>query len=1219
MRLEDLNLRNPITIAYYDPFSVFPSVLQDFLSKFPLANLLWKYHPRKPGKSIPLLPVNLKEEIPPPQHKRNANVPLVDNVYLRLMFVRAENMEMYRSQVRPLIGAWLQALVKDRNVTWAIILVSPRSLRDRPSTLIKTSIIDKLKIDFGKSGKQMGALNMVPSELDSSKEEYDVPDTDNIFRIKEVYSNELQKVQEYNEIVTQMKTLILQTFDWRYNLYNDKMILLLSLTLADSTAQVAEFQCKLKLVYMMGDMRFLKELLDLYNEASTDLKALLATSDIFDRDSVSLPADLDLNSFSPETTFDQTEVLVQFARYAQDSTPVNLFTAKLGILLGKSLVLQSLANFATSISISAIYVLTLLLNVNFFINDVSRSYPDSVWLNEWLCAMIDFYLDLPLTSKLIELDAADQDKTGPSRVSAIKDCMAELRLLRRTIVGKLAAEKGLEPPQIGFVLEDISLGSEKEESGSFKLTYSPLVTQLHDQSSYEDYFEAETIAAIEDFVSSDRTKTIDLLSVDLAILSYRRKKYAEALEILLTSHDYFIENGWNFMGGALLEIYLECIQKLNTVGHDEILQTNLKLLAALKGAFTTTGINNYNLIRSLDQRHALFERVCEESEHLEKQMSYPLSELFDVSVCGFIETASSDEYSVLVILSNCFATKLHFLEIRVTLESPSGPIVFSASAVEVSSEPKHTIALTSRIFRKDTFHVKQIEIQVTEKLRLVDERNYVPSVNPDSTVVYLEDTSIQPDESQQDQEVHAGKDIAMYPVPGNFRAEVISPARVELGVARFDLALHTGQKDARNIGVSLGSLTHGVRFDQNAPKFELESIEANSALHKGVTFSYYGDTKILDLQIDILYESDGKVYEYHTSEEYDMGLIISILVQDIFRASAIYPKFLIGCASLKHPVRIKSCTFESRDENYEISCLSVPMAEGDSLVVYGDQPAFMFYRVKPKKEKVSLTDVLDLSISYSGLQQECTRAMEKRLEDELRRAGLEKYYFLLLPTVSTLRYNLNHYAVTNEIEVLNVDECCVSMNLIVANFVPEHDSRVLMDLVRILGDPLAVDGSRSIDQQLYIPVSVPILGMFHQVEFVFDKKQRHLVGEPIEAQLEIKSTSKWSSHELQEICASSSPISEVPPETSPVFQFTVLGEDQWLLSGFKKHQFSVKQGTNSSSFDVCLVPLSVGELQLPRVVIKQLGPEEINMEVVHENALETVLVVPELDSMRFAF
>lgn len=1218
MRLEDINLRNPITIAYYDPFSVFPEIESEFSSKFPLSNLHWKYNPLKPGKSIPLLPVKLREEVPPLQLKKsNSNLLIADDVYLRLMFVKADNVEMYRSQVRPLITAWLDFLVKGKDVTWAIVLVIPSTKRDKPSTLIKLSIFDKIRADFGKSGKHLVLLGMAQLDSESSREDLESNDLGNIFKIRALYADEYMKIQEYNEVISLIKNLVLQTFDGRYTTYNEKIDYLLTRAKADSEARVSLYLQKLKLAYLMSDMRYLQESLETHNELFEDLKALVSGSGhAFDKTVLNLPK-CDLKNFSPESTFNHNDLMSQFANYTRENVPINLFNAKLGLFLGTSLLLQSLANFASSISISSRYILEILQKLSNFINEVQRNYQNSLQLSVWFCAMIDFHLELPLTKKLMELNEQQQDSAEIDRTSAILEYLAELKLLRRTIVSKLAQKKSFKLPQIDLILEDVSLEFDTDQNGEFKLTYEPLNDQLKSQRSFEDFFEALTISTIQDLVKCERNKTIDVLSVDLAVLHYQREEYEEALEILLTSHEYFIENNWNYLGGALLEVYLECIQKVKSYSHEDVLISHFKLLATLKGGTNNKfGINNFTLVKNKEQRLALFQTIHDESLVLEKTLRLPILELFSIETPNFIDTSveCGDLYATSIVVNNPFEVDMKFKEVKLVLENEKTEIIFSAGNVTLGSG-KQEVTLTTPIFHRGRFHVGAMELHVTEKL--IFEQKCRPD-QADDTVIHRSEAA------SKTLELSDCDAIEMYPVPGKFRVEANSPLKIELGIAKFDLVVHSGQKKVESLQVSLSSSTEGVKFTKDKPKFQIEQLEASQELSKPVTFDYFGDTKMLDFQIDVNYKIDGKTYEYHTIETYDMSLMISISVRDIFRTSSIYSKFQIGSVSPKIPVRVLDCKFESSDNTYIISQLSVPITGCEPLLVFAEQPAFAFYKLEPKSGKVSASDVLDLTITYSNLQSECEKLAQHYLFGKLAQSGLEQYFYAVILCTNSLKFNLVHYALNQELEILETDETLLLFQQKIRKFVPLHDAEKLRNILTdtFQNKQLNIDTSDFNEiQQLHIPVAVPSLGIFHKLEFHFDRKQNYFVGEPIEATLEIQSTSKWSSHQLQEILAASSPTrDDVQPkkETTP-FQISILGEEQWLITGFKKHQFDVKGENCCSKFDICLVPLNVGALQLPKVNIKPIGNLEHHMEIVSENALETILVMPELDSITFSF
>ena len=94
------------------------------------------------------------------------------------------------------------------------------------------------------------------------------------------------------------------------------------------------------------------------------------------------------------------------------------------------------------------------------------------------------------------------------------------------------------------------------------------------------------------------------------------------------------------------------------------------------------------------------------------------------------------------------------------------------------------------------------------------------------------------------------------------------------------------------------------------------------------------------------------------------------------------------------------------------------------------------------------------------------------------------------------------------------------------------------------------------------------------------------------------------------------------------FQLVIQQDDNWLMSGFKRFTFNGGQETTKQ---LTLIPLTVGKIPLPQVSIKELtdgvnlsiddeeddDSDDIDIEFI--NGLETILVIPEVNSITFSF
>ena len=1218
MKLEDINLRDPIKIGYYDPFSAFSSIKDDFSANFPLSNLHWRYNPLKPVKSIPLLPVRLVEEVPSLHAKNTSEISLpLDNVYARLMVVKSTDIDTYRSQVRPLIIEWLKSLVKPQNVLWAIILVNPAGKRDKKSSIIKMSIFDKLNMDFGHDGKQLLVLDIRQEEEISPAHP-----RKQVLKVYEDYPDEISKLEVYNEVVGILKLLVLCTFDKRY-MDSTRAIEKLKLTSKSNPADKIELlQEEMRLASTFNDMRCLDESLDLYETLYAELIHLGSG----EASSTSIPTvlkNIDYTNFQPESITNEIDPYYQFCRAVEQRAPIDMFAVRLGLFAKISILLQMLANFATSISISSIYMSSLLQKATAFLNEVSQSSLDSIKKDQWLYAMADFYLNLPLARKLVELDKAQAEAgDGISNTSGILEYTAELKLLKRLLLSKFGKTQGFESPTNYVFLESVPIEpSENPKTDTHDLAVRELAESLKDQTAFEDSFASLTISAIEDFANCERIKTIDVLSIDLAMLHFKKREYKEALDILQTSYDYFIENGWNYLGGVLLEVFLECILHVKPENSTELMNTTLELFVSLndcKGA--PLGINDYNLIKNKSERLKLFHRLKSISESLDVYHESQLDRVFKVEVLPHIDMNADDgRYYIQVKIQNKFGIEIDLLKVVVTFVSADDlsdiSIPFTNTDISLSGEGYTLINLSTNLYYSESLKLDKISVEMTDKLVFSTMIDACPT-DGDHTVIHHTTTEEVSPRLPSPKSVT----IQMFPFPELFRVEIMSPKAVSLGTNALECVVHNGPKDIENLAISIATSTHGLQLSDNSEQFNRDRLGAGKQMN--LTFHCNTGVKIVGIKVTCHYEIDGERYEYHFQDSHDLSLKVSVSVQDIFRTESIYSKFQIGCVNSHNPVRIRKCDYKCTQQKFDVKRLSTIDKENLSLMAFGEQPAFVFYKVTPITRNFDSSDALDFMIQFSDLESECKQIVRAAIQLELKKRGKLKYMFMLTGILSELHFDLIQYSVENTVHVLNAASCSKYMNEIISRLIPPKDRSDISDvLLLILHDgqiigplDLLLDALR----ELHISVPVPCLNTLHHVEFIVAEKGPYILGEPINTRLVVKSNSKWSGLLSNELLASSSPDRRLQRDLK-AFELTVINEEDWLISGCKRQNIYIDSGEAINSFDVCLIPLNAGELLLPKVTMKAINDESGTMDVIQENGLETLSVIAKLENVAFTF
>lgn len=1192
MEVDDLALRNPIHIGYYDPFSIYPLVKESLQANLPLANLNWKYHTSKPLKSIPTLPLKFVEEVPKASKRLSAGHEDVynklsyseHNVYLRLMFVKYDSLDTYRSQVRPLIKEWLRNLVANSKLEWMIIFYVPGNSKDKHSTMIKTSSFDKLKIDFNNDGKEIHSLH--ESSLLARLQEIE-----RCFKLKAA-----DKTQ-FTDFIALIKKLLLSSFSSNF----------VAFTAENSATQSANpldrFMKKLTLADLLNDMRLSQDSLTIYDELYRELDKLYLS---------------DPNNFNIQNAFktkdytnfnlESEEEITQFKLSIFENKKINLIELKSLIFIKQSYLLQSLANYANApISIVAIHLSTLYQKLCYFLNDITSSVDD--WLGELIIVTIDKYLELPIYHKLVEANNHNNENRGdaqPYQLNEIQEFRAELTLLKRSKIVEIAESKGYYINGFREILDDIPLdGSVTKKDWTFK--YDPLIKVFNSEDSYFTEYEALTVTTIQDFIHCNRPKTIDVLSIEIAILNYHKGKYQEALNVLQDTYDFFIINGWSFMGAVLLEIYMDCIERLQPEDHELILITCLKLFASLHLDIVSEnnfGINNYRLIKQNKFLVDLFSKIQQQALQLDELIAFPIESIFHTKISPYIMADDSefDTYFIELELTNVFeiAFDLESISIELFSSLTGEKIRFSAAKIHINEAKEHRIKLFTNHFILGKFSPSKLELYVNPSLRLMkvysaeypgDEEE--KELDADTTVIKYSATAI---ESSPNRAFYTetGREIYFYQNLNKLWCEFSNAPEVDLGVTEMILRIHNGSLAISSVAIYISTGTEGLKM--TCGPFEVNDIE--DILDIRVPYSYYSDNKHVNMRAFITYESGGQSFSHSISEFVDSSLKISISVQDIFRGEYLYSKFQVGTSNPRSPIKVVGNKLSTAKDNYEIV---PPQTKLQELIAFGDQPASIFYKIIPMAGyTISDSDTLDLAVDYTNLNDECEEYASDYFILQLRELKLVHYWFLIRSLIFPhFKFDLTNFAYNFEVTLTNMLEVLQIAETVLLQCV-EHRSEQLA-IKKLFKDIPINDKLKVKTHQLRISVPIPILKFLHLVEFHYENKLQYMVGEPIDIELTVETVTKWAPEKL----------------LKEDFQLQIQNDDNWLLSGFKRHTFC----SSSTNLKLVLIPLNVGKVLLPKVSIRpvNLALADSSMDVHVKNGSETVLVVPAVDRITFSF
>lgn len=1216
-----------LQVGYYDPFDIYPLIKPSIDTKLPLTNLHWKINGTI--KSIPKLPVDFVEEVPKRFKK---------SVSLRVMFVKGGDMATYKSQVRPLIKEWLKPQPLSE---WLIVLYSPLKKDSRYS--LKTSIHEKLKTDFNKDGKQLAPLGVSSG------------DVDRCFRLKETNDNELNKLEIYNEFIGMLKQLILNGFTKK---------------IASETELIKKAEASHDLLtainLLIATSKYYQELY-LFKEALAYLSEL----------SYKFKQYYKLANYIHDSSIIKFEDIIQTLVQTEDIdflNESNLFKIFSYIFYQKHLVLLKLIHNEPLISIRATHLTTLYQELIQYLNEVSSIFknldnPDnSILFLVYNFKMIDYYLGIQETQDIIQAGA----KSADIDLSTIYEYMGDLKLAQRDNLIKLAELKQYFFGDIEE-LESVPLDSEATSKENLKILDSlddydkSLAKILSTKESYFQYFHSLTESIIQNFVPCGRIKSIDVLSIDLALLNYHQKNYQQVINVLQDSFEYFINNGWNYMGNKLLKIYINSVEQLLQKDSDPnhcllIINSYLKLINNLKLSSKKFDINcqvTANLNESINT--VLKDKILPVSEGLSTGLMIPLLSFFEVLVLpNFSFNEDTLKYYLSIQLSNRFniTQTIHSLSIEL-----SNGLVLSCESIDLGEQTNKETQIAiidayTNTFIKGFYNPLKLKVNLTKNVTLVHDfkvdedepiqENINDTVNGGDPGVKHRRNSILNDSMLMDNKIFTNEhnqllktisthSLYYHQIPNTFKAEIEFSKSYLLGSPSLTIKFTNGYKDQiTNVSVEYLQVD-GFKLIEKASTQGVGDIKSNSSTEflKAINVISDGDCYI---KVKVNYTMNGDAYEYYYDTVVNCRLIISVTVQDIFKADSIFLNFQIG-SIIDSSLRINSIDLNPVDSAQKAIAVEKPSLALENEIILKDQILNSFYKILIKDDQVHTDQTqLQLTINYNSLVYECREYLQEvittKISDPL---VLELFKDIVLPIC---KYDYNRFVIDGKLTVVNRAEVLK---------VVEEMGKYISSPSSVLVDAIASDHTiqtlstiaDTVKSQLRIMVPIPHIDILQIVEFHYPKQNQYLVGEPIEMELVIESNTKWeqapnkqnpntkklhsngdTTEEDLSIIAESSILDDTVTPQEQLFQFNLINDENWSITGFKKKLLLVNLAdpVTTNRFSLLLIPLTIGKLSLPKFFLRLVDQSvNLSIDISFKNGNETLLVVPELDKITFSF
>jgi len=1180
----------PISIGYYDPFDVYSKLQNELNTKVRLTNLHWRKSNEDSLRSIPQLPTKFVEETPKyfdnndmEAHFRFTDIPtgavlektvrLLEVPYVRLMFIECENSDTYKSKVRPLIKEWHKSCIEKSNgpVDWYLVFYVPDS--DSGDNKSRTKVFEKLKLDFNATEG----------------------DTDRCIKLKAKYSNPLEENESWNLLQNKLKSGILYSFTFRLEKLHEGLVML------NKDREKKESNL---MVYLSMKEGFARQflLLNLLEDALGEYDNLSALVKSLQNDTHFFPAE-NLN-FSQEVTTNLMDFVSTSSLFQRSEKEVSLFKLKAYLFAKQFVILDSLSDKAPSMSISSIHVSEFLRRLHAFAAEISKLFATSavqkLSVSEWTYRLVDDVLARDVCVK-ISSEASEQ---SDSNMSQISERFGELLLLQRSQLLKLGQSSGYN---ICDILSDISLDDEEDEALKYQVSYEPLKKTLGSYKSFEESYSILTGEAIKHFSISGRPRTVDALSIDVALLDYQNGNYEKAAEVFATCPDFYGSQGWEFISKSLLEIFADCLEHIDQDSEffkndeeDSLTKNNhlckvyLDILSSAKSNIGKKLITP----KLIEDTFKKFKELIPDDD-----VEYPIENLFDIKPIPTLLNSSNDTLTLEVIIKSPFKRELKLKNARILLKNENEEIF--------------------------TFDTKETDVNPgANKIKFVSNHIMLGQFKLYKSIAELGNVTISG-------EFTDAKDFLIFTYPDNLLLDIANSTNINLTTKSISIFIHTGNSSIKNSKIRLWSKTDGFEPTSDIKAVNLSTNEAiglaesdpdnlvlstdglDSFASYEIIVPYIMNAGLnpekLDLKAQISYEIEQGERSQTVTKLLDTSFSIAVSVQDIFKNTGLYAKFSIGTADIDFPIRILSTVLQS-NEKYQVST----SFETPSLIAFGEQPCSSFYKIQKKQgAKYSEDDYLTLDIRYRDLKEELKQILMVHLKTELVKVGLERYIPLFKMVLDDLKYDYTHYVTSKEIKITEP----IKFDKLIIDSMSSEDIKVrTINVFEQIINSLQVPDVTQYDlrdRHLYIDVQIPSVQVVHTVEFKIDQETHYVVGTAIPATLEISSfmngteTSNTSKKKVQF-------QSEV--DTKNYYSLELLtNQDSWLINGKTKFKFEVdKSQTNKliklPDIEISLIPIKIGKIALPKIKIINEGIEskdEYLMEVDYKNENETLYIVSE--------
>ncbi|KAK9475062.1 trafficking protein particle complex subunit 10 [Dipodascopsis tothii] len=1118
-----------VTISYFDPLGVAPNIIKDIEARVPLLNLHW-HSPPRPLRAIAALPVRLVEETIASSETGSGVAGLLEAPYMKIMLVKCDDNDTYRSSVRKIIREWFTTKVVARrdSTEWMIFYYGPRTATSS-ALRFKTGVFDKIKADFNTSSKEDRCV-YVPSTFASDVDELDL----------------------WGDVMMRLKDGVLDAFGRRVRLYEAEVR-----QLEATPAWAGFFAMKERLAHAFDSLHLVEDALGEYDElAAAAAGAARGPPPPAGRATAVGGSPL---AYTPAEFAALRGKVLDGAATGYDLR-CYLFGRQAALLL-------ALMAAASSPTMAAIRVAELLVRTRDFVLDAAKlADVDQYTAAAWQFAVI---VDV--------LDATEHQGLAGGKTRDVADSRAEVLLLARAAVETLAEQRGWAVADgvagLTGALAEVDLDGPAAVPAPAPPLSGRLADVLASRQAFLDFYLDISDTARSYYESADRTRSVDKLRTDMAVVLHANGDYDGAVKLLTSLPQIYASQGWAAISTSLYLVYGDCLRRLGRA--EEYLKINMHLLRARP---------------DLVDMAELCASVRAMAADLPRQVRVDADAVFGLAVAGVARPGAAG-CALDLHVHNAFDSTWDVDSVVVRLADAAGQTLEFAAGATVVEPGDNTVALRTAVTTPGDFGVVAVEL-VLGQLVLVE-----PA--PEGRV-------------------------RTYARPDALAVELRAPRELRLAGGRtLELDVVAGADAAQAVAVRARPATAGLTLDLAEASVQVATAAAEPAAADGDTvvlgdlaagacarvvlpYALTADADDVDVAVEVDYRTAAGAQTLARVLRASVALPVAVSVQDIFKADVLFSKFSVGCTAV--PLRVLAGRLEGTAE-FAVT----GGGTADEHVALATQPVALTYAIARQTTgpRPGAALPLELALDYRRLDDEVAAVVRAAAAAAVAaEPGAGPYAGLVAEAaLAAVPRAVDAYALGGPVDLGAYDARDWARVLAVAG--ADGGRGAVEAVARVLhGGPLAPEdaAATAATRRVAVPVEIPAVDVLFTIELAAAGGPGPLgasvfhIGQEIAIRLRIEATHAWAAR--------------ATPDGAE-FVYDVLAHPaSWLISGKRKGHFRATE--RRLDVALVLVPLKPGTVLLPAVEVRTAPGVDVVAEVDYVNNAESIVVLPEMTHVMFA-